>query len=204
MLIYPATCSRVNFVWIGIGWKWENLMVYVWVTYAKAWGSLKTEHGVFIVSGHQQTLSAPAQPSRTISPAPTMLQLQQGPSPAPHSPAQPQPHNQSQPGHSPSCLHAAGVEGQTLRWQIPWATPTSWGPGNCSTTFLEMFWGRLLVLGSFKVNATLGFLWDPSPGQSSCRRASTSILCHSRVLGWNLPNFTYVSLTLKDTVLESN
>lgn len=83
-----------------------------------------------------------------------------------------------------------GPGGQTLPWQTPWAAPASWGPGNCSTTFLEMFWGCWLLLCSFKVNASLGFLQDPGPGQSSGRQGNTSTLCHSRVLGWNLLNFT--------------
>lgn len=89
-------------------------MVCVWVMCAKDWGSLKMEHGVFIVSGYPQAYLFLPNPPEPSDPAPAILQLQQVPSPAPHSPAQPQPHNQSQPGHSPSRLHLAGVEGQTL------------------------------------------------------------------------------------------
>lgn len=42
------------------------------------------------------------------------------------------------------------------------ATGRPQGPGNCSSTFLEMFRGYLSVLCSFKVNASPRFLWGPS------------------------------------------
>lgn len=143
--------------------------------------------GVYCQWAPQMLLPSP--PESSVS-APAMLQPQQYTSPAPLSPTT-CPHWGQPQLPAPGWDGGTGPGGQTLPWQIPWAAPTSCGPGKCPTTFLETFWGCWLVLCSLKVNASLGFLWDPGPGQSSGMQADTSTLCHSRVLGWNLLNFTY-------------